>query len=646
MKWQKNKCLEKRMIKLDKQNLISLKGVAQDIRYDVLTMCHNCGKQKGHLGGCMSAVEILTTLYCRETNLKNAVLGEVFWEDRDRVFLSKGHASLAMYSAMKHAGLVSQEMIEGEIRGENSVLFRHSKRNTDIAIEYSSGSLGLGLGFGIGVLEGLKRKNSSAKVYVIIGDGECNEGSVWESAAYAGAHHLENLIVIIDKNNLQLDGFTKDVLEFGDMAEKWKSFGFETIEADGHDFESLSLAFATNHKNKPLAIIANTVKGKGVSFAENKAEWHGNYLDDASYYIAIDELGVSSERLKAREEAKEIFKKQNRKFKNSNQVEKLANLDFSPAYWNSFCGKSAIGEVAYEIVKQNKNVVLVYSDCGRRIQAEKIEKNFPDNAIQVGISEQNQILISAGLASEGFRVIAVSYAPFITGRVYDQLHLCVGYMKLPLTFVGIGAGFDSSDLGSTHTMFTDIGLMSGLGEIDVCMPKNSLDIAQMILESVNKNKSSYIRVTTSEISENILVDRNNDSFNKVSIIGESKNCEIGILAVGALCYEAVKAQEILKKDGLNVVVVMLPKTSLINLELCQFLSKKKTVYVLEEHNEMFGIKSILLNELSNQNLATNVKSIAVKTNYFIPDIPLVLKEKCGLTANGIVNLIKKEKCEN
>ena len=623
------------------RNLIDLKGVAEDIRYDVLTMCHNCGKQKGHLGGCMSVVEILATLYCHVSNLKNANRGEIFWEDRDRIIMSKGHASIAMYAAMKHAGIVSQEMIEGDIRGEESVLYRHSKRNTDFAIEYSAGSLGLGLGFGIGVLEGLKRKNSTAKVYVIVGDGECDEGSIWESAAYAGSNNLENLVVIVDRNKLQLDGFTKDILSFENMAERWASFGFETVSCDGHDFESLAAAFAHEHKNKPLAIIAETVKGKGVSFAENKVEWHGNYLDDASYYIAIDEIGISNERLKARELAKEQFKLKNHTFKKDENNYGISMIDFDESYWNSFCSKFAVGEVAYELAKKNKNVLLCYSDCGRRISAEKLERNMPNNAVQIGISEQNQILISAGLASEGFNVITVSYAPFITGRVYDQLRVCVGYMNLPLTIVGLGAGFDSSDLGSTHTMFNDIALMYGLGNVNVCMPKNSVDVAQMIAENVSQNKSSYIRITSNSDNEKVLPSVMVDSFNKISIIGNTTE-DVCLLSVGAVSYEAVRAQEILKNDGIRVCVYILPNTDLINEDLVKILSKKKKVCVLEEHSEFFGVKAIIMHVASENDINLNIKSIAVKNNYHIANLPSVLKEKNGFNAKSIAEFIKSK----
>ena len=621
-----------------------LMGVAEDIRYDVLTMCHECGKQNGHLGGCMSVVEILTTLYCHETNLISANLGEVYWEDRDRVILSKGHASLAMYSALKHAGVISNDMISDGLRCKDTILYRHSKRNTDYAIEYSAGSLGLGLGFGIGVLEALKRKNSPARVFVIVGDGECNEGSIWESAAYAGARGLENLIVIVDSNKLQLDGFTKDVLNFDNMAERWSSFGFETISVNGHNFEELISAFSHPHKNKPLAIIANTVKGKGVSFAENKVEWHGNYLDDVSFNQAVKLIGLSEFRANAINDAEILFKKKNHKHKPVNNIEDF-NFEFDASYWNSFCEKQSVGEISYEIAKKRDDFVLIYSDCGRRIGAEKIAKFYPNAALQVGISEQNQILIASGLASEGYKVVVVSYAPFITGRVYDQLHVCMGYMELPMVLVGLSSGFDSSDLGSTHTMFTDIGLMYGLGNTDIYFPKNSVDVAQMIVQSLENNTPSYIRITSNKDNRGMNIQKLENSFNNLIWFGDCDQSDICIVSIGAVSYEAIKAYEILNHENINISLCIIPCTKLIDDMFIEKLNKQKLVYVLEEHNEMFGIKSILLNKMSDKDKCINIKSIALTTNYYLSNLPNVLRQENGLNASNIAKVIRNEKCE-
>ena len=262
-----------------------LQKICLEMRKDILSMCYRCGKEKAHLGGCMSIVELLAVLY------KNIIYFDFNdFENRDRFILSKGHAGIALYAALKQAGLLSEEEIHAPMRGPNTITYRHPKMNPCKGIEISSGSLGLGISYAVGLsLAFQRKKRRDSKVYVLLGDGECNEGSVWESAMLAGHLKLENLIVIIDRNGLQLDGNTEEIIQEKNMSERWNAFGFDTMEIDGHNLMEIQEAFCKVH-HRPLAIIAHTVKGKGVPFAENKVEWHDNYLSDALYQFALNYL--------------------------------------------------------------------------------------------------------------------------------------------------------------------------------------------------------------------------------------------------------------------------------------------------------------------------------------------------------------------
>ncbi|WP_251391952.1 transketolase [Mediterraneibacter agrestimuris] len=258
--------------------------ICSNMKKDILDLCHRSGKGKAHLGGCMSLVEILAVLY---TDIMYLGAYNDVDAKRDRLILSKGHGALALYAALRQAGKITEQEMQLPVRGEKTFLYRHPKMNLRKGIEVSSGSLGLGLPYGVGIAYALKKKYAVAtpKVFVILGDGECNEGAVWEAAALAASLNLENLTVIVDKNNLQLDGSTKDIVDMRNLSEKWQSFGFYTLNVDGHSCEKLAAAF---HKKStlPKAVIADTVKGKGISFAENRVEWHDNYLSDTLYEIA------------------------------------------------------------------------------------------------------------------------------------------------------------------------------------------------------------------------------------------------------------------------------------------------------------------------------------------------------------------------
>jgi len=272
---------------MTEERLLQLKTITKEMRIDILNMCHGCGRNNAHLGGCLSMVEILAVLFLEIIKIKNVKPNDA----RDRFVLSKGHAGIAMYAALKQIGVLSQEEINQPLRGTEAILFRHPKRNPDKYIEMTAGSLGQGLSYGVGLALAAKKKSfNRSKTFVVLGDGECNEGSIWEAAAFASHNKLSNLIVIIDKNNLQLDGFTNEIMNMDNLEKRWASFGFDTVSLDGHDVSALYTALSQNAVEKPLAIIANTTKGKGVSFAENAPQWHDGFLSDNLYETALKEV--------------------------------------------------------------------------------------------------------------------------------------------------------------------------------------------------------------------------------------------------------------------------------------------------------------------------------------------------------------------
>ena len=264
---------------------------SKEIRKIVLKMSLAAGKTGAHLGGSMSCIEILTVLFSDFIKLDRSGTDA---EERDRFILSKGHAAPTYYAVLNKKGLISDELIE-TFKNNGSLLTGHPSVNEETAklgIECSTGSLGQGISFAAGVAYALKlKKNSSSKVYVLLGDGECNEGSVWEAVMSAAHYKLDNLCIIIDKNQLQYDGKTEDVMNMGNLEEKFKAFGCETRVVDGHNVEELYRAFEHIPDEKPYVVIADTVKGKGVSFAEGVASWHHSILTNELYEKAIDELG-------------------------------------------------------------------------------------------------------------------------------------------------------------------------------------------------------------------------------------------------------------------------------------------------------------------------------------------------------------------
>lgn len=264
---------------IDKLNTISL-----DVRKQIIELAFHAGKNSAHSGGSLSAVEILTTLYHVFLNRNENDL-----ENRDRVIISKAHASLVQYCVLETYGLLTKDEIS-HFEESGSKYTVHAHKNIDKGLEFSGGSLGLGISYAVGVAYALKEKNSTAHVYVLLGDGEANEGIVWEALMFAKHNKLSNLTVIVDHNHLQADGFVEDVLDTTDMAVKFRAFGFDTKEVDGHNVAELIEAYDNKSTDMPNAIIAETVKGKGISFMENKYNWHYTVLPEGKYKKAMAEL--------------------------------------------------------------------------------------------------------------------------------------------------------------------------------------------------------------------------------------------------------------------------------------------------------------------------------------------------------------------
>ena len=260
---------------------------AKELRKMVLTMIYKA--QSGHPGGSLSSADIMVALYFHSMNVdpKNPK-----WEDRDRFVLSKGHVCPVLYSALIMKGFIDESEVNN-LRKQGSMLQGHPDMKRCPGIEISTGSLGQGISCAVGMAIAGKRDEKDYLVYTLLGDGECNEGQIWEAAQSAYKYKLDNLVVIIDNNGLQNDGYAKDIMPTRDLKDKFEAFGFQTVRIDGHDLHEIvsALDFMKTQKNgQPKCIVCNTVKGKGVSFMEDVAIWHGKAPNDKEYMQAIREI--------------------------------------------------------------------------------------------------------------------------------------------------------------------------------------------------------------------------------------------------------------------------------------------------------------------------------------------------------------------
>lgn len=267
-------------------NIEELKNIAKTIRKDIIEEVYSANS--GHPGGALSIADIITALYFNEMNIDPKNPKD---ENRDRLVLSKGHASAALYAALAEKGYFPKEDLK-TFRNINSYLQGHPDMKHIPGVDMSTGSLGQGLSAANGIAMMFKLDKNPARVYCICGDGEIEEGQIWEAAMSSSKYKLDNLCLIIDNNNLQIDGTIEEVMSSYPIDDKFKSFGFNVITINGHDFSQILQAFeeAKNCKDKPTAIIAKTIKGKGITFMENQVGWHGKAPSQQEYEQAIKEL--------------------------------------------------------------------------------------------------------------------------------------------------------------------------------------------------------------------------------------------------------------------------------------------------------------------------------------------------------------------
>jgi transketolase len=269
-----------------KHSISELEGIARKLRRHVIDMISTAGS--GHPGGSLSAADIVTALYF---DIMKHDPADPHWPDRDRFILSKGHAAPVLYAALAECGYFPLDWLT-TLRKTGTCLQGHTDSLLTPGVDVSAGSLGQGLSIGIGMALAARLDNREYRTYVLLGDGECDEGQVWEAAMFAPNYKLDNLTAIVDFNTLQLDGFTRDIMNLEPFTAKWAAFKWEVIEINGHDMQQLidAMRQAATVKGKPTVIVAHTIKGKGVSFMENNVDFHGKAPDKSETEIALREL--------------------------------------------------------------------------------------------------------------------------------------------------------------------------------------------------------------------------------------------------------------------------------------------------------------------------------------------------------------------
>jgi len=547
-----------------------LKDAANLMRgYDLVALC---AAGSGHAGGTLSVMDITAALYLKvaDHDPKNPS-----WPDRDRIIWSTGHKAPSLYLGLAVAGFCPVEDVM-TLRKLGSAYQGHPHWLKLPGVEVSTGSLGQGLSIAVGIALAAKLDGKGHKTFCLMGDGEQQEGQIWEAAMEAGHFHLDNLIGIIDCNRLQIDGWVKDVMEVEPLAAKYASFGWDVLRIDGHDMKQVvdALRLAKLVVGKPVVILADTVKGKGVSFMQDQAGWHGKAPNYEELTKALNELGLSE-----RIPVQQLLDKA--KHYQADVEQKLDSKmpKFTRDYWwnagDTMKVKMEPTRKGFgQSLAENGNderVVCLGLDISGSITISDFYSGKPERKkrwISMGIAEQSATSAAAGLAKEGKLPVLGTYATFAAARNLDQIRTSVCYGNFNVMIAGAHGGVSVGPDGATHQALEDLFAMQGLPNMSVVVPCDVEETRKatnyLLLQHVGPKYIRFAREATPVVTN----EKTPFVFGKANVIrlrGEAANFaeafetrlaagyenereDLSIIACGPMVPEAMRAAYILKRD--------------------------------------------------------------------------------------------------
>lgn len=560
----------------------------------------------GHPTSCLSAADLMTVLFNDYfsydiNNPQNPL--------NDRIIFSKGHAAPLLYtlfalsSAFEPKELLTLRKFGSRLEGHPTPEFPYA--------EVAIGSLGQGLSIGAGMALGLRPSISNLpRVYVLLGDGEMAEGSVWEAANFASYHKLNNLIAIIDVNRL---GQSQETM-FGHKIEEYQnrlsSFGWNVEALDGHNFEQISKAFsqALNNQSKPFAIIAKTKKGKGVSFLEDQEGWHGKALKKEELEKALEELGEIDDKLRFALRSP-IQKTQNTQRVRKSDVsdnQSIRNAGFSEFSESSekyklgdeIATREVYGQVLAQLGDQNELIYALDGDVKNSTFSQEFKKVHPNRFIECFIAEQNMVGVALGLSKRGKIPFVSTFAAFLT-RAFDQIRMAA-QSKANLKFVGSHAGVSIGEDGASQMGLEDIAMFGAIPNSIIFHPCDGVSTAKILPHLVWHNGISYLRTLRPKTP---VIYNSSEEFTigGSKILRQTQNDTLTIVTAGIAVHEVLKAYELLKKEGVLVRIVdaySIKPLDFKTLQQCINETMKQWVITVEDHYEHGGLGDFVLSTLS------------------------------------------------
>lgn len=603
--------------KIPSQNQ-NLAVMANKLRKHSIEMTAEAGS--GHPTTCMSAAEIMSVLFFEEMRFNPSDPNQ---PDADIFVLSKGHASPILYAALAESGAIDDDLLT--LRKYSSRLEGHPMPRLPW-VKIATGSLGQGLSAAAGMAVAKKMDKLPSRVYTLMGDGEIAEGAVWEAVQFAAHNRLDNLVAVVDMNGLGQSGPTMQRHDGKSILGRFKANGWDGAVADGHNIPDLTRCLAKARKGgkRPFALIAKTEKGKGVSFLEGKEGWHGKPLKKGEEADkALAEIGPAEVRLSPKQRAWQQMP--------GPRADRIASPRPSCKAGDSIATREAYGEALVKLGAADPSVVAIDGDVKNSTFADKFMKTYPDRFVEGFIAEQNMVGVALGMATQGKKVFASSFACFLS-RAYDFIRMA-GYSRPKhLVLCGSHAGVSIGEDGPSQMALEDLAMMRPIFNCAVLYPSDAVCAEKIVFEAANWEGMAYIRTGRPKTA---VIYPNEEEFpiGGSKVLRSSGSDKAAVVAAGVTLYEALKAHEMLREQGVCIRVIDAYSIKPIDEAAIQKAGTETGLLVsVEDHSVNGGLGDAVCQAAAGK---CPVRVLGVRQ---VPrsGSPKELMEMCGIDAKSIV----------
>jgi transketolase len=610
--------------KENKVNTETLEKLAKLIRYYILTMSSQAGS--GHPTSSLSATELMTALLFG--SLFHYDLDDPQHPNNDRLIFSKGHASPLFYALWSVAGRLTEEELMtyrhfgSELEGHPTTTFRYT--------EAATGSLGQGLSIGVGMALNAKfLDHLPYRTYVLLGDSEMAEGSVWEALEIAAFYKLDNLVGIIDVNGLGQRGETMYVHDLKAYEKRVTAFGWEAISVDGHSFDEILRAYrmATTVAGRPVMIIARTVKGKGVASIEGKNGWHGRALNKEQLAQALAELGTIDKSVRG------VIPKPENVRPNKITPGKSGEMAYEPG--KSVATRVAYGKALNRISTRFPHLVSVDGEVSNSTRSDLFKEEYPDRFFEMFIAEQNMVGVALGLAKRGKIPFVSTFAAFLT-RAFDQIRMSQ-YSDPNIKYVGSHAGVSIGEDGPSQMALEDLAMFRTLLHAVVLYPCDAVSTDRLVEAAAEHPGIVYIR-TTREGTPVLYGVKEDFHIGGCKILQKSAQDRATVVGAGVTLHEALKAYDELKNEGLSIRVIDLYSVKPVDeATLRQAAEETGLVITVEDHYAEGGLGEAVLSALAGTKAPVHVLAVRKRPRSGKPEELLDYEE---ISSGAIVKKVR------